>query len=110
MEDLEKSRLDLCEEFATITGSDSAVAQCYLAENDWEMEVSNIKQSLQKPKRKSHSFSFSFRELSTRSSKQTWSLFLMLKTEKRRKTDFPLREKRQILQGRPMMLQKQKRG
>lgn len=37
--DLEKSRSGLCEEFATITGTDSAVAQCYLAENDWEMEV-----------------------------------------------------------------------
>uniref|UniRef100_A0A3B5N0T7 Tyrosyl-DNA phosphodiesterase 2 n=1 Tax=Xiphophorus couchianus TaxID=32473 RepID=A0A3B5N0T7_9TELE len=36
--DLEKSRSGLCEEFATITGTDSAVAQCYLAENDWEME------------------------------------------------------------------------
>ncbi|XP_014824250.1 PREDICTED: tyrosyl-DNA phosphodiesterase 2 [Poecilia mexicana] len=36
--DVEKSRSGLCEEFATITGTDSAVAQCYLAENDWEME------------------------------------------------------------------------
>ncbi|XP_015235103.1 PREDICTED: tyrosyl-DNA phosphodiesterase 2 [Cyprinodon variegatus] len=36
--DVEKSRSGLCEEFAAITGTDSAVAQCYLAENDWEME------------------------------------------------------------------------
>ncbi|KAL6457480.1 hypothetical protein MHYP_G00344430 [Metynnis hypsauchen] len=38
MEGLEQTRLRLCDEFATITGSDSAVAQCYLAENDWDME------------------------------------------------------------------------
>ncbi|KAI4897801.1 hypothetical protein NFI96_021946 [Prochilodus magdalenae] len=37
-EDLEQTRLRLCNEFADITGSDSAVAQCYLAENDWDME------------------------------------------------------------------------
>ncbi|KAM4725242.1 tyrosyl-DNA phosphodiesterase 2 [Anableps anableps] len=36
--DMEKRRSGLCEEFAAITGTDSAVAQCYLAENDWEME------------------------------------------------------------------------
>ncbi|MEQ2273677.1 hypothetical protein XENORESO_007373 [Xenotaenia resolanae] len=36
--DVEKSRSGLCEEFAGITGTDSAVAQCYLAENDWKME------------------------------------------------------------------------
>ncbi|KAL2080534.1 hypothetical protein ACEWY4_024327 [Coilia grayii] len=35
---VEKTRLLQCEEFASITGTDSAVAQCYLAENDWEME------------------------------------------------------------------------
>ncbi|KAM8967703.1 tyrosyl-DNA phosphodiesterase 2 [Pelodytes ibericus] len=27
-----------CQEFASITGCDCAVAQCFLAENDWEME------------------------------------------------------------------------
>ncbi|XP_024150417.1 tyrosyl-DNA phosphodiesterase 2 isoform X1 [Oryzias melastigma] len=36
--DVEKERTHLCDEFATITGTDSAVAQCYLAENDWEMQ------------------------------------------------------------------------
>lgn len=36
---VEETRTGLCEEFASITGSDSAVAQCYLAENEWEMEV-----------------------------------------------------------------------
>ncbi|XP_071401335.1 tyrosyl-DNA phosphodiesterase 2-like [Centroberyx affinis] len=35
---LEETRARLCDEFATVTGSDSAVAQCYLAENEWEME------------------------------------------------------------------------
>lgn len=35
---VEETRTRLCEEFASITGSDSAVAQCYLAENEWEME------------------------------------------------------------------------
>ncbi|KAM4550038.1 tyrosyl-DNA phosphodiesterase 2 isoform 1-T1 [Fundulus diaphanus] len=35
---VERRRSGLCEEFAAITGTDSAVAQCYLAENDWEME------------------------------------------------------------------------
>lgn len=35
----EENRTRLCEEFAGIAGTDSAVAQCYLAENDWEMEV-----------------------------------------------------------------------
>ncbi|XP_046875752.1 tyrosyl-DNA phosphodiesterase 2 [Hypomesus transpacificus] len=35
---VEETRTGLCEEFASITGSDSAVAQCYLAENEWEME------------------------------------------------------------------------
>ncbi|KAG7325785.1 hypothetical protein KOW79_010710 [Hemibagrus wyckioides] len=38
MEELEKTRSRLCEQFGTVTGSDSAVAQCYLAENDWDME------------------------------------------------------------------------
>uniref|UniRef100_A0A4W5PFI8 Tyrosyl-DNA phosphodiesterase 2 n=1 Tax=Hucho hucho TaxID=62062 RepID=A0A4W5PFI8_9TELE len=32
------TRTGLCDEFVSITGSDSAVAQCYLAENDWQME------------------------------------------------------------------------
>lgn len=36
---VEEKRSRLCDEFAAITGSDSAVAQCYLAENEWEMEV-----------------------------------------------------------------------
>lgn len=36
---VEENRTRLCDEFAAITGTDSAVAQCYLAENDWEMEV-----------------------------------------------------------------------
>ncbi|XP_068584630.1 tyrosyl-DNA phosphodiesterase 2 [Cebidichthys violaceus] len=35
---VEQSRSRLCDEFAAITGTDSAVAQCYLAENEWEME------------------------------------------------------------------------
>ncbi|XP_028819877.1 tyrosyl-DNA phosphodiesterase 2 [Denticeps clupeoides] len=35
---LEDTRLGLCDEFAVITGSDDAVGQCYLAENDWDME------------------------------------------------------------------------
>ncbi|KAJ8267583.1 hypothetical protein COCON_G00127550 [Conger conger] len=35
---LEDLRIRLCDEFASITGSDRAVAQCYLAENDWAME------------------------------------------------------------------------
>lgn len=40
-DDVEETRLLMCEEFASITGSDTAAAQCYLAENDWEMEVIN---------------------------------------------------------------------
>lgn len=36
---VEENRTRLCEEFANIAGTDSAVAQCYLAENEWEMEV-----------------------------------------------------------------------
>lgn len=36
---LEEKRSRLCDEFAAIAGTESAVAQCYLAENDWEMEV-----------------------------------------------------------------------
>lgn len=39
MEGLEETRTRLCEQFVTVTGTDSAVAQCYLAENDWDMEV-----------------------------------------------------------------------
>uniref|UniRef100_A0A667GZ94 Tyrosyl-DNA phosphodiesterase 2 n=1 Tax=Lynx canadensis TaxID=61383 RepID=A0A667GZ94_LYNCA len=33
-----KKRRLLCVEFASVATCDSAVAQCYLAENDWEME------------------------------------------------------------------------
>ncbi|XP_077405114.1 tyrosyl-DNA phosphodiesterase 2 isoform X1 [Vanacampus margaritifer] len=36
--DVEESRTRLCEEFAGAAGTDSGVAQCYLAENDWNME------------------------------------------------------------------------
>lgn len=36
---VEETRTRLCDEFAAIAGTDGAVAQCYLAENDWEMEV-----------------------------------------------------------------------
>lgn len=36
---VEETRLLLCDEFASVTGTDCAVAQCYLAENDWDMEV-----------------------------------------------------------------------
>ncbi|XP_056154633.1 tyrosyl-DNA phosphodiesterase 2 [Lampris incognitus] len=36
--DVAESRSRICDEFVTITATDSAVAQCYLAENDWEME------------------------------------------------------------------------
>ncbi|CAL1584689.1 unnamed protein product [Knipowitschia caucasica] len=35
---VKESRSRLCKEFASVAGTDSAVAQCYLAENDWEME------------------------------------------------------------------------
>lgn len=35
---LEELRIRLCDEFASITGADTAVAQCYLAENDWDVE------------------------------------------------------------------------
>lgn len=35
-----KKRRLQCTEFAKVAGCDAAVAQCYLAENDWEMEVS----------------------------------------------------------------------
>lgn len=35
---VEEHRSRLCDEFAAIAGSDSAVAQCYLAENEWDME------------------------------------------------------------------------
>uniref|UniRef100_A0ACB8FCA9 Uncharacterized protein n=1 Tax=Sphaerodactylus townsendi TaxID=933632 RepID=A0ACB8FCA9_9SAUR len=37
-EELEKHRRQLCTEFASIASTDAAVAQCYLAENDWEMQ------------------------------------------------------------------------
>lgn len=39
MSALEETRTSLCDQFASISGSDSAVAQCYLAENEWDMEV-----------------------------------------------------------------------
>ncbi|XP_041665170.1 tyrosyl-DNA phosphodiesterase 2-like [Cheilinus undulatus] len=35
---VEENRTRLCTEFAAIAGTDSAVAQCYLAENEWQME------------------------------------------------------------------------
>ncbi|KAK9957426.1 hypothetical protein ABG768_011673 [Culter alburnus] len=38
MSALEETRTSLCDEFASISGSDSAVAQYYLAENEWDME------------------------------------------------------------------------
>ncbi|XP_050992112.1 tyrosyl-DNA phosphodiesterase 2 isoform X1 [Labeo rohita] len=38
MSALEETRTSLCDQFASISGSDSAVAQCYLAENEWDME------------------------------------------------------------------------
>ncbi|XP_059412566.1 tyrosyl-DNA phosphodiesterase 2-like [Carassius carassius] len=38
MSALEETRTSLCDQFAYVSGSDSAVAQCYLAENEWDME------------------------------------------------------------------------
>ncbi|KAA0710525.1 Tyrosyl-DNA phosphodiesterase 2 [Triplophysa tibetana] len=38
MSDLEEKRRNLCDHFAFVSGSDSAVAQCYLSENDWDVE------------------------------------------------------------------------
>uniref|UniRef100_A0A8C1QH36 Tyrosyl-DNA phosphodiesterase 2b n=1 Tax=Cyprinus carpio TaxID=7962 RepID=A0A8C1QH36_CYPCA len=38
MSALEETRTILCDQFASISGSDSALAQCYLAENEWDME------------------------------------------------------------------------
>lgn len=38
MSALEETRTSLCDQFASVSGSDSAVAQCYLAENEWDME------------------------------------------------------------------------
>ncbi|XP_061449491.1 tyrosyl-DNA phosphodiesterase 2 isoform X2 [Rhineura floridana] len=35
---LEKHRKCLCSEFASVSGSDTAIAQCYLAENEWDMQ------------------------------------------------------------------------
>lgn len=35
----EEKRIGLCEEFAAIAETDVAVAQCYLAVNEWHMEV-----------------------------------------------------------------------
>ncbi|XP_019729593.1 tyrosyl-DNA phosphodiesterase 2 isoform X1 [Hippocampus comes] len=37
-EDVEVSRTRLCEEFAGVAGTDCGVAQCYLAENDWNVQ------------------------------------------------------------------------
>ncbi|XP_067851853.1 tyrosyl-DNA phosphodiesterase 2 [Heptranchias perlo] len=34
-----QGRVGLCAEFAVVTGTDEAVAQCYLAENDWLLEA-----------------------------------------------------------------------
>lgn len=42
--DMDENRSRLCEEFATVAGTDSAVAQFYLAENEWEMEVLDLHQ------------------------------------------------------------------
>lgn len=39
---VEENRIRQCEEFATIAETDVAVAQCYLANNEWEMEVMYI--------------------------------------------------------------------
>lgn len=36
---VEENRIGLCKEFAIIAETDFAVAQCYLANNEWEMEV-----------------------------------------------------------------------
>lgn len=36
--DVEEDRNRLCEQFAAVAGTDRAVAQCYLAENEWDME------------------------------------------------------------------------
>lgn len=36
---IEENRIRLCEEFAKIAETDVAVAQSYLAMNEWEMEV-----------------------------------------------------------------------
>ncbi|KAI3358598.1 hypothetical protein L3Q82_015010 [Scortum barcoo] len=33
-----ENRRRICDEFAAVAGTDSAVAQCYLAENEWDME------------------------------------------------------------------------
>nr|XP_020443879.1 tyrosyl-DNA phosphodiesterase 2 isoform X1 [Monopterus albus] len=35
---LEENRTRLCDEFAAVAGTDGSVAQCYLAENKWDME------------------------------------------------------------------------
>uniref|UniRef100_G1KAK0 Tyrosyl-DNA phosphodiesterase 2 n=1 Tax=Anolis carolinensis TaxID=28377 RepID=G1KAK0_ANOCA len=37
-EKLEETRKRLCLDFANVSGTDVAVAQCYLAENDWDMQ------------------------------------------------------------------------
>lgn len=39
---VEENRIRQCEEFATIAETDVAIAQCYLANNEWEMEVMYI--------------------------------------------------------------------
>lgn len=36
---VEENRIRVCEEFATIAETDVAVAQRYLANNEWQMEV-----------------------------------------------------------------------
>ncbi|KAM6184907.1 tyrosyl-DNA phosphodiesterase 2 [Rhynchocyon petersi] len=38
IEPLAKKRRLMCEEFASVASCDACVAQCYLSENDWEME------------------------------------------------------------------------
>lgn len=43
---VEKNRTRLCTEFAAVAGTDAAVAQNYLAENGWEMEVTQVTASL----------------------------------------------------------------
>lgn len=39
---VEENRIRLCDEFAKIAETDTAVAQWYLAINEWEMEVIQI--------------------------------------------------------------------
>ncbi|KAM9308309.1 tyrosyl-DNA phosphodiesterase 2 [Gastrophryne carolinensis] len=37
-EELARARQQQCAQFSAVTGGDPAVAQCYLAENDWQLE------------------------------------------------------------------------